>query len=69
MPLLGHSPVDVQLAQRTYTFRRLTWQEEVVVYRRVVAESILLEQEKIPHAYAVQEIEAACQRHCRARRA
>lgn len=32
MPLLGHSPVDVQLAQRTYTFRRLTWQEEVVVY-------------------------------------
>ena len=29
MPLLGHSPVDVQLAKRTYTFRRLTWQEEV----------------------------------------
>ena len=42
-------------------------QEEVRLYRRVVADSILLEQEKIPHTHAVQEIEAACQRLVRAR--
>ena len=33
--------------------------QEWCTYRRVSANGLLLEQEKIPHAHAVQEIEAA----------